>query len=302
MANKLRILVLGAEGFIGKYIVKYFVDRQFIVVGCDLFEAPTQKYTYVKVSRLSPEWEEVFHNYSFDVCINASGSGNVPYSVSHPFNDFEANALDTIRILDAIRKHNPECRYLHISSAAVYGNPAKLPILEEDLLRPLSPYGWHKLIAEQICKEYYEIFKTRIAIIRPFSVYGSGLKKQLLWDICNKLQNNDEIELYGTGKESRDFIHVTDLVALIGSIVKADHFDFTIVNAASGIETTIAEIAEIFESCYESKKKIKFSGQFRVGDPLNWRASVVKAESIGYLTKVSLEDGIMEYVNWFKNL
>src|SRR4051812_37570699 len=112
----MKILILGSEGFIGRHLVQQFVGKQHIVHGCDLFDTPQHgNYPYTKVSRISPEWEEVFGDHLFDFCINAAGSGNVPYSMTHPLSDFESNTLDTMRVLDTIRRVNKTCRYLHIS-------------------------------------------------------------------------------------------------------------------------------------------------------------------------------------------
>lgn len=296
------ILILGSEGFIGGHLVSYFLEKGFIVVGIDLADSPTQKYHYWKVSDSNGYFESIFQQFSVDYCINAAGSGNVSYSVSNPLFDFGSNSFDTIRTLDGIRLLNPFCKYLHISSAAVYGNPSQLPVAESDRLSPLSPYGWHKLIAETICREYFELYKIQVAIIRPFSVYGNGLRKQLLWDICKKLKDSNQVELFGTGLESRDFIHISDLVELIGAVVDGDHFGFEIFNAASGSEVTIARIASIFEEYYDFKKEIKFSGEFRKGDPLNWQASIKKANEIGFAPKKGLNLGIAEYINWFNTL
>jgi UDP-glucose 4-epimerase len=295
-----QIIVLGSEGFIGNHLVRHFLEGGYSVSGCDLFETSLHgRYKYFKVSRLSPEWEEVFSGQKFAYCINAAGSGNVPYSMTHPFSDFEANTLDTIRILDAIRRHNPDCRYLHISSAAVYGNPRNLPISESDEKKPLSPYGWHKLMAEQVCNEYYTVYGLKIALIRPFSVYGEGLRKQLLWDICEKLRQSDNISLFGTGGESRDFIHVSDLALLIDCIVRRSAFDYEIFNAASGKETRISEIADVFMQYYEGRKKIGFSGEARSGDPINWVADIQKASAIGFEPHILLSGGIRKYIEWY---
>jgi UDP-glucose 4-epimerase len=298
-----KILILGSEGFIGSNLVRFFSLNGCQVYGCDLYETPSKAdYHYFKVSRLSPEWENVFSNQQYDYCINAAGSGSVPYSMSHPFVDFEANTLDTIRILDSIRRLNTGCRYLHISSAAVYGNPMQLPITEDFITRPLSPYGWHKLMSEQICAEYHVVYGIGTAIVRPFSVYGYGLRKQLLWDICNRLLTADNIQLFGTGKESRDFIHIDDLVRLIACIIENATFQGDIFNAASGIESTIKEVAIIIEQSYEGSKVIGFSGEVRVGDPLNWRADVAKVLSMGFTCTTNLADGIKDYINWFKRI
>lgn len=296
----MNILVLGSEGFIGSHLVDKLAKGTATVVGCDLFEtARNSTYRYIKVSRLSPQWEEIFSSSSFDFCINAAGSGNVLYSMQHPLIDFEANTLDVIRILDSIRKLAPKCRYLHISSAAVYGNPDILPIMESAISKPMSPYGWHKLMSETICREYYNIFGIRTVIIRPFSVYGDGLKKQLLWDICKRLHSENSIELFGTGTESRDFIHVSDLVNLILILINKGTFCADIFNAASGVETTIGTIAQYFEAFYKGKKKISFSGQTRTGDPNNWRADISLISELGFKCEKPLESGIREYIDWF---
>jgi dTDP-glucose 4,6-dehydratase/UDP-glucose 4-epimerase len=299
----LKILILGSEGFIGSHCATQLLAHGFEVTGCDLYE--TSKglgYAYHKVSRLSPQWDEVFSSNTFDVCINAAGSGNVPYSMQHPLIDFESNTLDVLRVLDAIRRYCPRCRYLHISSAAVYGNPDQLPVNEQAPTRPLSAYGWHKLMSEHVCAEYHQVYKINTTVIRPFSVYGAGLKKQLLWDICQKIKNTSatDIMLFGTGEESRDFIYIDDLIQLIRIIIESDNFQGNVYNAASGVETKIKKIAEIIHGYFPSKK-ISFSGQVRIGDPINWRADISKVTNMGFNCKVFIQSGIEKYINWFNH-
>ncbi|HMJ45974.1 MAG TPA: NAD-dependent epimerase/dehydratase family protein, partial [Ferruginibacter sp.] len=166
----MKLIIIGSQGFIGSHLCEYFFKNGYDVYGTDVLDPPANiKYRYSKVSRLSTEWEELLSTDKFDFCINAAGSGNVSYSVSHPLIDFEANTLDVVKILDAIRKSNLLCKYLHISSAAVYGNPAHLPITESAPLNPISPYGYHKLMSEIVCKEYAALFGIQVAIVRPFS-------------------------------------------------------------------------------------------------------------------------------------
>jgi nucleoside-diphosphate-sugar epimerase len=296
----LRILILGSEGFIGGHCVSYFTAQGDTVFGLDLFERPSREYRYRKVSRLSPELEELFAQETFDAVVNASGSGNVSYSMTHPVIDFEANSLDTIRVLDTIRKYQPACRYIHISSAAVYGNPKQLPVREDASLAPMSPYGWHKLISEQLCQEYSSIYSLRIAIVRPFSVYGPGLRKQLFWDLHTKIKaaSNNSIELFGTGSESRDFIHVRDLVAAIHLILEKGALRGEVYNAAAGIETTIREVVGIFVSALNSPVHYTFNGETRSGDPLNWKSSIAKLGALGFNTRYSLPQGLQEVATW----
>jgi nucleoside-diphosphate-sugar epimerase len=277
----------------------YFGSKSVDLVGCDLSEYASDHYRYYKVSVLSSDFESLFTDHLFDFCINASGSGNVGYSVSLPLSDFEANTRAVANVLDVVRKVQPGCKYIHISSAAVYGNPVSLPVMESSILAPLSPYGYHKWMSEILCQEFHQLYQLRVCIVRPFSVYGENLKKQLLWDICSRLQIADEITLSGTGQESRDFIHVSDLLRLIETLLVKGSFAGEVYNAASGREVTIRELAGYFENYFEGKKKINFSGEARKGDPLNWRADVAKCRALGFLPEIKLETGIKDYIDWF---
>ena len=296
----MNIIIIGSQGFIGTHLCNYFIAKGDNVYGADIVETPVNiNYNYTKLSRLSTEWETLLADNKIDVCINSAGSGNVAYSVAHPLIDFEANTLDVIKILDAIRKHQPSCKYLHISSAAIYGNPTSLPIKETDLLSPISPYGYHKMMSEIICKEYHHLFGLNISIVRPFSVFGNGLRKQLLWDICTKLTKEDSITLFGTGNETRDFIHISDLVLLIDIIIKKSNFKIDIFNAASGSETTIKKIAVFFENNFANKKHIDFNGVVKKGDPLNWDADISAIKNIGFIPNLNIEQNITAYIKWF---
>lgn len=296
----MRTLVLGSEGFIGGHVVACFQEWGHEVYGADLFEQPTRSYAYTKISRLSPEVDELLSRQKFDWIINAAGSGHVPYSMTHPVIDFEANSLDTIRILDGIRKHQPDVRYIHLSSAAVYGNPQHLPITEEAQILPLSPYGWHKAIAELLCMEYASVFELKITIVRPFSVYGPGLRKQMFWDLYQRSKSADGLQLFGTGKESRDYIFIRDLVRALEFILMNDAMNASVYNLASGHETTIGDVVDIYFRKLGFKGTYIFNGEVRSGDPLNWQADITRISQLGFTVETNLEQGLTELVDWIK--
>jgi dTDP-glucose 4,6-dehydratase/UDP-glucose 4-epimerase len=298
----MNILILGSEGFIGSHLVEYFLSKNFTVFGCDLKEGGKKNYHYLKADGNDKSWDKLFAEIQYDFCINAAGNGNVSYSVAHPLNDFKANCYDVAAILDAIRRLQPTCKYLHLSSAAVYGNPQNLPVTENEILKPVSPYGWHKLISEQICTEFHTLYKLNALILRPFSVFGDGLRKQLFWDIYTKAKANPtEIELWGTGSETRDFIYISDLVQCVDILLHKGSYNACVYNIASGVETTVSHAAHCLLKRLYPEISIRFNNNTREGDPLRWKADISKLIQLGFRPAVNFEIGIEKLAIWLQN-
>lgn len=297
----MKILVIGSEGFIGSHLIDYF-SKKHEVYGAGHEPVPSRPYNYIPLSITQPDWAGILESQPFDICINAAGSANVPYSMSHPLYDFEHNVLHTIQILEAIRLHRPSCKYLHISSAAVYGSPKSLPISETHHIQPLSPYGWHKTMAENICREYFFIHKIGTVITRPFSVYGPRLRKQLFWDMFQKFRSGQrDIELWGTGNESRDFIFIHDLCYVFDLIIQQSSFESNVYNIASGEETTVREAATLLFAELDKDIVLRFNNHVREGDPINWRADIENIRSLGFNPTISFAEGIIKTSQWLKN-
>lgn len=296
----MKILVIGSKGFIGSNICKYYSSsKQVELWECDVLTSSiyTDNYFYVNASQ--PKYETIFKKQQFDICINASGSGNVSLSFNAPLNDFILNSFNVCKILDAIRLNNPKCKFVNFSSAAVYGNPSQLPIAENYEIKPLSPYGFHKSVTEKLCTEYYYFFKIRTCSLRVFSAYGPGLRKQLFWDIFQKSKaEGNLIELFGTGNETRDFIYIDDLCESINDVINNAPFKGECVNIASGIETDISTAADCLIQYLYPDKKIQFNGQSKKGDPLNWKADISYLKKFGFSPKISIKDGLLKYAEW----
>jgi dTDP-glucose 4,6-dehydratase/UDP-glucose 4-epimerase len=296
----MKILIIGAKGFIGSHCVSYF-SEDHEVWQCDIVVDYTTP-NYILLEETNSDYREIFETHLFDVCINCSGAASVPDSIEHPQNDFNLNVVSVFKQLDALRLHCLKCLYIHISSAAVYGNPKTLPISENDALTPISPYGKHKKMAEDICEEFYTQFGVRSCSLRVFSAYGPGLKKQLFWDLYKKQLLGNNIELYGTGKESRDFIYVTDLVEAIHCIIQKAEFMGQAINVANGKELTIKEVASLFCKQQNASIGMTFLGKHRHGDPKNWVANIELLKQMGYVQNVSIQDGLSNYILWRKEL
>lgn len=294
----MKILVVGSKGFIGSHCVDFF-SKEHEVWGCDVvIDYNTPNYLFIE--SVDSDFQDIFLCQKYDVCINCSGAASVPFSLERPFHDFQLNTLNVYKILESIRRFNSECKYINLSSAAVYGNPDRLPIHEDDGLVPVSPYGVHKMMAEWICREFSSFWSVKTCCIRIFSAYGPGLRKQLLWDLSQKVVKNERVELFGTGHETRDFIYVTDVVAVIDTVIRESHFNGDIVNAANGRQVAIADIARAMMQSLGCKKEIVFNQVTRKGDPLNWEADVTRLFLMGYRPQVDIETGINNYVLWLK--
>ena len=180
----MKIIVIGSEGFIGHSLFDHFKQKKAQVYGADIISKSLPDYFFVNVSL--PDYDDIFQQETFDYCINASGAANVNFSVNNPAWDYELNTHNVFKMLDAIRKYNPCCRFIQISSAAVYGNPSSLPVRENFPIQPLSPYGFHKCQSELLCREFSIVYGVHTSIVRIFSAYGPGLRKQLFWDLYKK--------------------------------------------------------------------------------------------------------------------
>lgn len=295
----MKILIVGSKGFIGSHCMTYFKSRNHDVMGCDIHDSAEPNY--ISMKSISNDFNYLFKNNTFDLCINAAGSAYVNFSFEYPEKDFELNVSLVINLLGAIKNNLPKCKFINFSSAAIYGNPIKLPIQEDANTYPLSPYGYHKLLSEKVLYEYNRFFGLENCSLRVFSAYGEGLKKQLFWDIYNNSLLKDEIKLYGTGMESRDFIYILDLMQIVELIIQKGDFKGECYNIGNGEEVYIKDAAKLLLDELEWKGTIIFSGDSKVGDPLNWKADIQKILDLGYKRKYGFLEGIKNYSSWLKS-
>jgi UDP-glucose 4-epimerase len=296
----MNILVIGSKGFIGSHCVTHFSDKKYQVIGCDVIDV--REKNYISLPSINYNYNEIFTSWQFDYCINAAGSAHVDYSFKFPEKDFELNVSLVINLLGAIKNHQPACKFINFSSAAVYGNPSSIPIPETTEPKPLSPYGYHKLLSENLLYEYHRFFNIKTCSLRIFSVYGEGLRKQLFWDIYNKSKNGETIELFGTGNESRDFIYVHDLVKIIELIIQKSKFEGEVYNVANAEEVFIKDAVDIFLKELGWKGNVVYTGKEKIGDPINWKADIRKIRELGYIRNYNFLQGIQNQCAWLKDL
>ena len=303
-----KLLITGVNGFIGRNAAHYF-ENEYEVHGMDIAarycEADdTVRYYQCNMSQNPAELSMIVTNVQPDVILHCAGSANVGASVVNPMADLDGNLHSLYQLLIALQGIAKRPKVIFMSSAAVYGNPKQLPIRETDELAPISPYGLHKLMCERLCHYYNQVHGYRVRAIRIFSAYGiannNGLRKQIFWDIYQKYQSAGEIKLFGTGHETRDFIHVTDILQAMKCILAYDGPE-EVFNVANGEEESIRNLAEIYaRELGESADIVSFSGETKAGDPLNWRADISLLKKIGYQKTIDFEEGVRGYVHWVR--
>ena len=274
-------LVLGGAGFIGTAIV-----RALEAAGSDVAIAGTSSrvdaLTAERIAALAP----------VELVVFCAGSSSVAASAADPTGE-RAKTVEPLRRLVETMAHWPAPRLVFISSAAVYGNAMQLPTPETATCAPVSAYGVHKRECEQL------LFDAALpsAIVRLFSVYGPGLRKQLLWDACKKALAHKET-FAGTGAEERDWLHVTDAAALVLAAAAVASRDVPIFNGGSGIGVAVRDV--LAPICLAMRADPPtFTGETRAGDPTKYLADITRARALGWAPQIELARGLAEYVAWF---
>jgi UDP-glucose 4-epimerase len=231
-----------------------------------------------------------------------AGGATVGRSMIDPHGDFLDNVVTTEILLEALRPLTQRVPIVLASSAAVYGGGHEAPINVSDKIVPTSPYGHHKLIAEQLARAHADAFGLPVTICRLFSIYGPGLRKQLLFDACTRLATapaGAALVLGGTGDEIRDWLHVTDATAGLAALPDPASGQVRCHNLASGQPTTIREIAVTLVRAWGEGGEVSFSGLSRAGDPFSLLAER-QSLPVRFAPSVELIKGLTSYVNWFR--
>lgn len=292
------ILIVGGGGFLASHIQMHYrslgwrvveVGRRATANGSDGLHSWTVPH---------PEFAGLLTREKPDICVNAAGRASVSDSIQDPRQDFEASVDLNSYLLDLLRLSSPNTTYIHLSSAAVYGNPSKLPVREDAPVAPISPYGWHKYLSELVLLEYARQFGIRTASLRIFSAYGAMLRRQVVWELATRLASSpkEALVVQGLGSDSRDFIHGSDVARAVQFVSARGALAGETYNVASGAETSMSTLASLILQVSGRTVPISFDAQQRIGSPNRWHADISALADLGFSPLETLESGVRSVV------
>ncbi len=300
--NGKRILVTGGAGFIGSHLCRTLSNlTSNLTVYDNLSSGRVEnvkhlpKVHFVKADIL--DLRKLYSQEKVDVIYHLAAQVVVPYSMENPIEDFETNARGTLNVLEKARKD--DARVVFASSAAVYGNTTILPTPEVYGFSPDSCYGLSKVVGEEYCNMYSKQYNLDVTILRFANVYGPKCHG-VIHDFLDKISRNpEELEIIGSGLQSRDFVHIYDVVDALKLAATSDAAVGETFNIGFGKTTKIIDLAKIILKILGLSEKtvIKITNVPWHGDIKTIWFDINKVKkTLNWEPKISLEDTLKELI------
>lgn len=298
----MKVVVTGGAGFIGSHLVDTLIERGFDVVVIDNLSTGRKENINSRAALFQEDIRDlekikpIFD--SVDYVFHLAARPRVPYSVEFPHEAHTNNALGTLHVLIAARDAGVK-KVIFSSSSSVYGHQEKLPLHEEMIPIPKSPYAFQKFIGEQYCRLFYELYGLSTVSLRYFNVYGprisfDGSYVLVMGKFLQQKLNNEPLTIEGDGEQTRDFTHVKDVI--MANILAAESEKVgkgEVINIGANNNHSIKKIAELVGG-----QTVNLPS--RAGDMLHTLADISRAkELLGWEPTVRIEEGIKELKKWF---
>ena len=309
------MLVTGAAGFIGSHLVEA-LTREGAEVRA--FVRYNSRNDYGWLEQLDPALTDEIAIFRGDLA-NPEAVSNavrgrdtifhlgalipIPYSYVHPREFVTANVTGTMNILEACRRQSVR-RLVHTSTSEVYGTAVSVPMDEQHPLNAQSPYAATKIGADQLALSFWRSFDTPVVIARPFNTFGPRQSaRAVIPTLITQALGREKVEI-GSTHPTRDFLYVEDSVAAMARCAEADGVEGEVINLGSGVEISIAELAQLVFRLVGRELPITISSD-RTRPPSSeverLLADTSKAEQLlGWTPEVDLEEGLRRTIEWFR--
>jgi nucleoside-diphosphate-sugar epimerase len=311
----LKALVTGAAGFIGSHLTAALLDKGATVVGLDCFTdyyARALKEKNLEENRLREGFrfaETSIQDADLPALLDGvthvfhlAAQAGVRKSWGKDFEVYTTNNVEATQILLEACVGRPIARFVHASSSSVYGDRAPIPMREDALPQPVSPYGVTKMAAEQLGYLYYVNYGVPTAAMRYFTVYGPRQRPDMAFHrFLRAALTNEPITLYGDGEQTRDFTFVADAVA--ATIAAAERgVAGTSYNIGGGSRVSLNEVVKIIERTTGRPLEVRREAAQK-GDMRDTYADTSLArKDLGFAPKVALEEGIQAEYRWLSSI
>jgi len=306
-----KYLVTGGAGFVGLNLVYQLAASGERVTVLDNFSTGKKKNLRDLPKEVKLVEGDVLDLKSIKRCtrnvdfmVHLAGQSSVLKSVKDPGGSLQINAMGTLNALIAARDAKVK-RFIYVGSAAAYGESPSLPKVEIMSETPLSPYAVSTIAAENQCRVFFNTYGLQTVILRAFNVYGPyqethGRYAPVVGKFIATLIEGKAPVISGDGKQSRDFVHVADLVEAIKSACIAPKAEGELFNIATGSRITINGLVNMLNGILGKEIQPKYE-EARPGDIRHSLADTTKAqEMLGYRSRSSIVDGLASTVEWYR--
>lgn len=304
----MRIVLLGGSGFLGYHIGKHFSKSHEVV--CISRKPPINTMIVSGVKYINGDCgNEEFLKSSLktdDIILYLAYSSIPKTSFEHPLEDITENLPMAVTIFSVLKEISIKRIFVFSSGGTVYGDvDLKIPIKENHETNPLSPYGITKLSIEKYAKLFHKLYSIPIVIVRPSNPYGSfqlPFRGQgFIPTAIASIINDKDIGIFGEFGTVRDYLFIDDFVSAIGIIINSDISSGEILNIGSGMGFNNLEIVNILRDISEKRFKINILPE-RQFDVMYNVLDITKLKNLGWLPKVSIQEGLLYTWEWFVKL
>ncbi len=295
----MKIIIFGGNGFVGSHLVKNLKHEKnkIKIFGNKSYSKKGSNLIYYN----KKNFKNILKKISPDAIIFLSGNSYPNNTLKDETYDFRSNNVVLQELLQVLVETNFKKSFFYTSSIAVYGSVIKKNFVEENhKLNPESYYGLSKLIAEKQIEYFSNKYNLNSTVLRLSSVYGPGLKRQIVYKIIKETLTSKSIKLLGNARDRRQLLYVKDCAQMITKLIIKKPKGFNLFNLSNGKKIKILDILKISDKILKKKTKHKFLNKIKA--PLLPALSNKKfLDKVGYIKFTDIRLGIKETINWLKS-